>query len=615
MNSGVEFVGEEFMDTIPSIYARGEYFDTAVILESSWTKGRREEFDSVETRRRIYNFAEQISRRNQDNISIVFIAHSRESASTVYTEILSIRDKSTVIIADTKLRASLLKDLILGDLSCISEENIFVPVDDMDIEEELFDDQFEIEYNTDFIENFADEISTDTDENAFDLHNIDIDSGGVTSNTDNLVVNTEVSNESFDSFFDDADFESDVEVENWDVELYTDETSKSGSMEIECGDFTLTDITNNDSEDASEINVIDKDILNIEESLSVSNIATDDGIGDLFKATIGIKPDVEDIKDNITSDIDIASQFSSDMYSKNTSSTAAIKMDTPEMRDDQLKTLFDALASRGNTIVVTGPGGSGTSTVAYNIANTIHNLGYTVCLVDMDTEGRTQSYISKDNFSFVNYDPSNMALKSALNASVAITKDVSIVKPGFNLLTMGLGCDAVKLDTIVDKNKLFRFASMIKSSYNFIVYDIPFEYAIGCASDIVYLSDSILFVAENSNWGLTKTMLDVCNIESSDMQDKFFADAQLLLNKHRGFNKLMGKRVKGVADVLRVMDDMVESLTGIDPGYHFSNLKVAGLIDYDASIEECWYADKQYTDSLVGHEKFTDIIKRLLLKI
>ena len=68
------------------------------------------------------------------------------------------------------------------------------------------------------------------------------------------------------------------------------------------------------------------------------------------------------------------------------------------LNDRQIRDTLDAFANRGNSILVTGCGGCGTSTIALNLANIINRLGYTVLLVDLDTENKTQSYISKDNF-------------------------------------------------------------------------------------------------------------------------------------------------------------------------------------------------------------------------
>ena len=39
---------------------------------------------------------------------------------------------------------------------------------------------------------------------------------------------------------------------------------------------------------------------------------------------------------------------------------------------------------------------------------------------------------------------------------------------------MALREDIIGLDNVIDKTKINRFISLVKGSYNFVVYDIPF---------------------------------------------------------------------------------------------------------------------------------------------
>ena len=93
-------------------------------------------------------------------------------------------------------------------------------------------------------------------------------------------------------------------------------------------------------------------------------------------------------------------------------------------------------SKRGTSICVTGFGGSGTSTIAYNLANIICQLGFTVLLVDLDVNGRTQNYIAKPCYEGMETDGAN--LRAAINSSTGISSQVSLVKVGFHLLTMGI---------------------------------------------------------------------------------------------------------------------------------------------------------------------------------
>lgn len=277
-----------------------------------------------------------------------------------------------------------------------------------------------------------------------------------------------------------------------------------------------------------------------------------------------------------------------------------------------IKQQLRPFASRGNSIVVTGCGGCGTSTVAYNLANIINQLGYTVLLVDMDTEGRTQSYISKTNYDSMEPDGAN--LMSAVNSSNGISAQESIVKQGFHLLTMGLGTDTAPVSELLHKEKISRFVNLAKTSHNFVIYDIPFNSAIGFLSEITYMTDNLVLVADASNWGITKLMLNVCNISLDDMQDTIFSRAQLVFNRYRNLTKLLGKKVRTGVDITKVVDMKVQELIGEDPGFHFEDIHIAGIINDDPDIENGWFDNVQYSDTPKGQAIFIELLEHIVLK-
>lgn len=268
-------------------------------------------------------------------------------------------------------------------------------------------------------------------------------------------------------------------------------------------------------------------------------------------------------------------------------------------------------AARGNSIVVTGCGGCGTSTLAYNLANIASRIGYSVLLVDMDTEGRTQSYISKSNYDCISPDSSN--LMSAVNSSTGINNYTSIARPGLNLLTMGMGSDTAPVNELIHKEKISRFMNLAKTSYNFIIYDIPFQAATGFLSEMVYMADNIVLVTDASNWGVTKTLISMCNIASTDIQDTMFNRAQVVFNKYRRLNKVFGKKVKSGNDILVEMDKKVFDLLGEDIGLHFENMRIAGIINDDPEMEDAWYSDVQYSDTAKGQQIFLKLLHDILM--
>lgn len=279
---------------------------------------------------------------------------------------------------------------------------------------------------------------------------------------------------------------------------------------------------------------------------------------------------------------------------------------------DEVKASLAPFAARGNSIVVTGCGGCGTSVIAYNLANIIARIGYSVLLVDMDVDGRAQSYISSENYNSM--EPEGANLMAAVNSSNGINTHISVVRSGFHLLTLGLASDAAIIGDLLQKEKIPRFANLAKTSHNFVVYDVPFKYAVDYLSDITYIADNIALVVDASNWGITKAMLSVCNIEDEDVQEIMFSRAQLVFNKYRNLYKALGKKVKTCADITKVMDQKILELIGEDPGYYFSDLHIAGIINDDPNFEAGWFEDVQYSDTKIGQKIFLELLEHIILK-
>lgn len=281
-----------------------------------------------------------------------------------------------------------------------------------------------------------------------------------------------------------------------------------------------------------------------------------------------------------------------------------------DVSDKELKKKLEAFAARGNSICVTGCGGCGTSTVAFNLANVLANIGYSVLLVDFDTEGRTQNYISSDCYKSM--DPDGANLMAAVNSGQGINVHTSVVKRGLHLLTMGIGGDAAKPEDLLNEAKISRFINLAKPSHNFVIYDVPFDSATGFLSEAVYLADNLVLVTEMNTHGVMKTMLKVCNIDSQDMQDTFFSKAQLVFNKYRNFNKLLGQKVKTAKDITKIMDDTVYDLIGEDNGLYFSSMHIAGILEDDPNYEYAWFEKVQYSDTAKGKKIYKDLIEKII---
>ena len=277
-----------------------------------------------------------------------------------------------------------------------------------------------------------------------------------------------------------------------------------------------------------------------------------------------------------------------------------------------IKEQLRPFATRGNSIVVTGCGGCGTSVIAYNLANIISQLGYSVLLVDMDVEGRTQNYISKANYESM--EPYGANLVSAVNSSGSSNAHESIVKQGFHLLTMGLSSDTAPVSDMLHKEKISRFINSVKSYHNFVIYDIPFQSAVGYLSDITYMADNLVLVTDASNWGITKMMLSVCDIASDDMRDTVFNRAQLVFNRQRNLKKVLGRKVRNGLDIAKVIDMKVKELIGEEPEYYFEEMHIAGIIEDDPAFEDYWFENTQYSDTKKGQAIFLKLLEHIVLK-
>ena len=282
------------------------------------------------------------------------------------------------------------------------------------------------------------------------------------------------------------------------------------------------------------------------------------------------------------------------------------------MTPKQIKSTLDTFAARGNSITVTGCGGCGTSTMALNFANVLCNMGYSVLLVDLDTEHKAQSYISKENYDCL--DPESAAVMSAINGSSGINTHIAIVRQGFHLLTMGMASDSRDSKEAIQKDRLSRFLNLAKASHNFVIYDVPFKNAITNLSEVVFNSDNIVMVVDSSNWGVAKTMIDICNIESDDMTETLFNRGQMLFNRYRGLSKVLGKRIKTAQDIEVAMDNKVRQLLGEDPGFYFQSMHICGIVNEDPNFELGWFSSEQYSDTRKGSKIFSDLVINILMK-
>lgn len=656
-SGGIQFIIVPYIEDIEAIFARGEYYDRALIIEPSWTEEYTDK-DTHSIRTRVNNFAQMAERRGTKGLNYVFLSQTEEMADLVYEEILLIEPVSINVVKAPKYSVNFFAGLVSMSFeqfpdSIVYKPKIEIPENTEDIQVTEFEDD-ENNYESVEIDDISSDLFTDDISHAPGLNDYLNGVDVVIEHTHTEEVpeeQEEIPEDNFESLFDElgnievTEDETDNKIEedltresgnipdfnyeatdndNYEDILATIQSSQTDEYEdfddipIEEDIQVKEDIQTDYSRESGDIPTFESEDDNYSKSLyettprESGDIPTFDNkeyenTQEYDRFTIGVNT-----HDNSTEEDNV---FDESYYTSTEDTIEDTREDTKLDISDigYVKNILDAFANRGNSIVVTGCGGCGTSTVAYNLANTVCSLGYTVLLVDMDTENRAQSFISKSNYDCVELDGAN--LKQALKSSTGINTYVSIVKPGFRLLTMGLGGDIVPLDKMIEPQKLARFINSAKTNHNFVIYDLPFKDAVGCAGDVTFMSDNLVIVSDCSNWGTTKTLSSIGNIENEDLQDIFYSKGQLMFNRvNNNTKKILGRRVKSITDVPRCMDMKIADLLGEEPLYRFSDMHLCGSLGYIDGIEDCWYNTKQYSDTQEGFNLFTELLIKIVLK-
>ena len=284
--------------------------------------------------------------------------------------------------------------------------------------------------------------------------------------------------------------------------------------------------------------------------------------------------------------------------------------------NSDLHIVLKTFLKRGNALTVTGGRCSGKTLVASNLANLISKLGYTVLLVDMDTKWRGISYIAKDVYDTVHAgDTSKAALRRAINSNNAeIGRHVDIIRPGFHVLTTGLGCDMEPVGEVIQPIKINRFIHNAKTAYNFIIFDVPFEDLTTSLADVLFATDDLIMCVDATNHGLMEFLLNMGNVESDDVKSTLFSISQILFNKVEKVENVFGYKVKTVRQVLKALDMQMAELIGGEAEYLFKDLKICGVMKYSQLYEKYWFSKYQISDFADGEHIFLDILRKVLVK-
>lgn len=271
---------------------------------------------------------------------------------------------------------------------------------------------------------------------------------------------------------------------------------------------------------------------------------------------------------------------------------------SPKLKVEDVKKLFLANTGRAITIVVTGTSGSGKTTTAFNVAKTLNKMDYSVLIIDLDTLTRGQAIISKKSFEAVhNPDTASTHIKTAVSSGTNIGKNVGIISPGLYVLSTGLAADKIEARDLGDTSKLDRFFNSVRSYYDFVVVDMSLDTASDYASNVLFSAEHIILTMRLSNWSTYKTMLEMANIEKEEVQQLMFERSNILITSTDNTQQIMGKKLRSIAHVLRIMDEEIRELIGVDPEHYFAEMAICGAIQFNPLIDTLWKTDSRVANS------------------
>lgn len=336
----------------------------------------------------------------------------------------------------------------------------------------------------------------------------------------------------------------------------------------------------------------------------------DTDVNDIPKMTY--EEEYGNTQSDLVSSLDGDSDFSDDIYSnKGTELDVREAMTQKEL--DEITELLGRLSNRHASYVFTGTRNSGVTSIAYNISAVLSNLGFSVLYVDCDTHYRPLSYITKDLFNMVHVnDETSSSYLKAVGSPINIDNYVHIVMPGLHTITMGLEQDTTYIGRIVDKQKFRRFSGMVRDRYDFIIYDMPFEFLMSTGLETAFVSDNIVTVTEASTKGLMELLIKFGNIENEDARTLLFSKASILLNKYNKNTLYFGKKFKKQESLLNQLDNIGEEITGTEADFRFSNMRCLGVCPYTESINNCWFTNNIPVNDKIVNQNILNIIRAMV---
>lgn len=283
-----------------------------------------------------------------------------------------------------------------------------------------------------------------------------------------------------------------------------------------------------------------------------------------------------------------------------------------EDRGVDLQAALEPYMKRGGLFVFTGSANTGKTVVASNIANLLCNMGYRVCILDLDMDGKGMSYINTDTYRIVHSgnQVKNNTLQVLNSTGTDFMKWADVIREGMYIITSTLSSD---VDIITDqlKTKDHSYERLIKQltlNFNFVIVDVDFLNLVRYYHPFINTADLIIDVEEATQKGMTNFLLHMSNIPDEDIENLLYTRLVLVLNKYDGMRSLFGEKVSNTASMLSILDNAYERLAQSTSDYSFTDIPIASILNYSSEYEKYWFSKKYLTDTEEGRKIFTDML-------
>lgn len=614
-SSGDAIKGAVSCDEIHEKFMLGETFDRVVVFEAAITNDGEAEISEVTNK--IKNYVSNAKVRSTDE-TVVFIIENKDIADIIVAETFDISDKRTVVCMEGPYKVTFIAKMMIMSVEEIDSEMGYRPEQN---EEEI-----------DVIEQNSSEGSySDVDsseEGCYDIEN-EVYEIEQSSTDDSLEDSSEESYSDTDNeeVYADIYGDSSADSEDYDEEL-ADALYDEGSTEEEDTEEQKIE-EEDDEEDAADTSLYSDNSVDEIKDIRYNKVEYLDGrvitVGELkFCTKCGEKFSAGDIRkvyntgrcpkcmnELIRIERQKEEEVDQSVYSEDTNDEFEDDIQTIEV-SNQLKSVMKLISKKGYTICFTGCGGSGVTVTAFNTANMISSMGYSVLLVDLDTYSRAQGYLSSKVYRGTGV--SGVNLIEAVNSDMDIMSSVVVVKRGLHALTLGIGEDLHKPSEILKEEQLAKFITKAKTKYDFIVLDTKFEDLVGFLKPVMFVMDDIVAVVEDTKRGIIKYMLEMTNIDSEDVQTVMFSRQKVVINRYRGTRDLLGYKIRKASELMKTIDKIVTGITGCEQDIFFRDIPIIYSIPEIPEMEKFWFDKKQLSDTRKGKELYSRLVANILMK-